>query len=93
MVALGELDLSGTSPPEEVLARLGDVPGIGPWTLGYVAMRALRGPDAFMAGDLGVRKGFETLGLGSTPKAILERAERWRPWRAYAVMHLWQMHP
>ena len=65
------------------------MPGIGPWTLAYVAMRALRDPDAFMAGDLGVRKGFEALGLASTPKAILARAERWRPWRAYAVMHLW----
>jgi AraC family transcriptional regulator of adaptative response / DNA-3-methyladenine glycosylase II len=93
LVARDELDLSGDSSSEEVLGRLGDVPGIGPWTLGYVAMRALRDPDAFMAGDLGVRRGFEALGLASTPKAILERAERWRPWRAYAVMHLWQVHP
>jgi AraC family transcriptional regulator of adaptative response / DNA-3-methyladenine glycosylase II len=93
LVARDELDLSGDSSSEEVLGRLGDVPGIGAWTLGYVAMRALHDPDAFMAGDLGVRKGFEALGLASTPKAILERAERWRPWRAYAVMHLWQLHP
>ncbi len=53
------------------------------------AMRALHDPDAFPAGDLGVRLGFEALGLSSTPAAIVERAERWRPWRAYAVMHLW----
>jgi AraC family transcriptional regulator of adaptative response / DNA-3-methyladenine glycosylase II len=89
LVAGGELDLSGDAPPEETLRRLGHVPGIGPWTLAYVAMRALRDPDAFMAGDLGVRKGFDALGLASTQPAMLARAERWRPWRAYAVMHLW----
>jgi AraC family transcriptional regulator, regulatory protein of adaptative response / DNA-3-methyladenine glycosylase II len=89
LVARGELDLSGEAPPEETLRRLGDVPGIGPWTLAYIAMRALRDPDAFIAGDLGVRKGFDALGLASTKTAMLARAERWRPWRAYAVMHLW----
>jgi AraC family transcriptional regulator, regulatory protein of adaptative response / DNA-3-methyladenine glycosylase II len=89
LVADGELDLSGQAPPEETLGRLGDVSGVGPWTLAYVAMRALRDPDAFMAGDLGVRKVSEALGLASTQTAMLARAERWRPWRAYAVMHLW----
>ena len=89
LVADGELGLSGEAAPEETLRRLGDVPGIGPWTLAYVSMRALHDPDAFMAGDLGVRKGFEALGLASTQTAMLDRAERWRPWRAYAVMHLW----
>ena len=63
----------------DALGTLGDVPGIGPWTLAYVAMRALRDPDAFMVGDLGVRKGFEALGLGSTPKEILGRAEAMAP--------------
>jgi AraC family transcriptional regulator, regulatory protein of adaptative response / DNA-3-methyladenine glycosylase II len=92
LVAGGVLDLSGDAPLEETLGRLGDVPGIGPWTLAYVAMRALRDPDAFMAGDLGVRKGFDALGLESTRTAMLARAERWRPWRAYAVMHLWHSH-
>ena len=74
-------------------AALLELPGIGPWTVEYVAMRALRDPDAFMNSDLGVRKGFETLGLPSTERAILDRAERWRPWRAYAAMHLWHAHP
>jgi AraC family transcriptional regulator of adaptative response / DNA-3-methyladenine glycosylase II len=92
LVAAGRLDLSGDAPLEETLERLGDVPGIGPWTLAYVAMRALRDPDAFMAGDLGVRKGFEALGLRSAQTAMVDRAERWRPWRAYAVMHLWHHH-
>jgi len=93
LVARGELDLSGRGPHEETLAALGELPGIGPWTLGYVAMRALHDSDAFMAGDLGVRKGLEALDLPSTPKEVMARAERWRPWRAYAVMHLWHAHP
>jgi AraC family transcriptional regulator, regulatory protein of adaptative response / DNA-3-methyladenine glycosylase II len=92
LVASGELDLSSGSRLDETLHTLGEVRGIGPWTLAYVSMRALRDPDAFMAGDLGVRKGFEMLGLPTTSRAILERAERWRPWRAYAVMHLWSAH-
>ena len=65
------------------------MPGIGPWTAAYIAMRALRDPDAFPVGDLGVRLGFEALGLPSAPADTLGYAERWRPWRAYAVMHLW----
>jgi AraC family transcriptional regulator of adaptative response / DNA-3-methyladenine glycosylase II len=91
LVAAGQLDLSGETPLE-TLRSLGEVRGIGPWTLAYVAMRALRDPDAFLAGDLGVRKGFRSLGLPSGEREILDRAERWRPWRAYAVMHLWHAH-
>jgi AraC family transcriptional regulator of adaptative response / DNA-3-methyladenine glycosylase II len=89
LVAGGTLDLSGDAPLDEVLHILGEVRGIGPWTVAYVAVRALRDPDAFMAGDLGVRRGFEALGLPTTPRELVERAERWRPWRAYAMMHLW----
>jgi len=92
LAATGELDLSGDAPLDETLHILGEVRGIGPWTLAYVAMRVLRDGDAFMVGDLGVRKGFEALGLPSTPEELLARAERWRPWRAYAVMHLWHAH-
>jgi AraC family transcriptional regulator, regulatory protein of adaptative response / DNA-3-methyladenine glycosylase II len=92
LVASGELDLSGRSRLDETLHTLGEIRGIGPWTLAYVAMRALRDPDAFLAGDLGVRRGFEMLGLPTTPREVLERAERWRPWRSYAVMHLWYAH-
>jgi AraC family transcriptional regulator of adaptative response / DNA-3-methyladenine glycosylase II len=92
MVAVGQLDLSGGAPLEETLRILGEVPGIGPWTLAYVAMRALRDPDAFLAGDLGVRKGFRSLGLRLGAREIVDRAERWRPWRAYAVMHLWHAY-
>jgi AraC family transcriptional regulator, regulatory protein of adaptative response / DNA-3-methyladenine glycosylase II len=92
LVAVGQLDLSDSASAEEALHILGTVRGIGPWTLAYVAMRALRDPDAFMAGDLGVRTGFEALGLPSGANELLDRAERWRPWRAYAVMHLWHAH-
>ncbi|HSQ63669.1 MAG TPA: AlkA N-terminal domain-containing protein [Polyangiaceae bacterium] len=84
-VAAKRLDLSAHAPWEATLERLGALPGIGPWTSAYVAMRALRWPDAFPGGDLAVRK---ALGTGSAAES--ERlAERWRPWRSYAVMHLW----
>jgi AraC family transcriptional regulator of adaptative response / DNA-3-methyladenine glycosylase II len=89
LVSVGRLDLSSGAPPEETLHILGEVRGIGPWTLAYVAMRALRDSDAFLAGDLGVREGLQALGLPSGARELLHRAERWRPWRAYAVMHLW----
>jgi AraC family transcriptional regulator of adaptative response / DNA-3-methyladenine glycosylase II len=89
LVAAGQLDLSGTTDPEGTVERLLAVPGIGPWTVAYVSMRALRDPDAFPVGDLGVRLGFEALGLPSSPAEMRSYAERWRPWRAYAVMHLW----
>jgi AraC family transcriptional regulator of adaptative response / DNA-3-methyladenine glycosylase II len=90
LVESGELCLDRGTPPDETLATLDTVPGIGPWTLAYVAMRALRDPDAFIAGDLGVRRGAAALGLPSSPRELLAHAERWRPWRAYAVMHLWR---
>ena len=89
LVASGALDLSGAADLEETRDVLLAVPGIGPWTVAYVSMRALGDTDAFPVGDLGVRLGFEALGLASTPAAMRDHAERWRPWRAYAVMHLW----
>lgn len=74
-----------TIDPEATIAALDDLPGIGPWTANYIAMRALAWPDAFPAEDLGVKK---ALGL-TAKKSIEARAVAWRPWRAYAVMHLW----
>ena len=70
---------------EQLLA----LPGIGPWTESYVAMRALRDPDAFMPTDLGVRHALERLGQDGRPAAAEQLAERWRPYRSYAVQHLW----
>jgi AraC family transcriptional regulator of adaptative response / DNA-3-methyladenine glycosylase II len=70
---------------DATLERLLALPGIGPWTANYIAMRGLAWPDAFLATDLGVRKA-----LGNTSATrIAAQAERWRPWRAYAVVHLW----
>jgi AraC family transcriptional regulator, regulatory protein of adaptative response / DNA-3-methyladenine glycosylase II len=71
--------------PAAVRAALLALPGIGPWTVEYVAMRALRDPDAFPASDLVLRN---ALG-GISASEALKRAEAWRPWRAYAAMHLW----
>lgn len=85
----GGLDLSPEADPGSTSRALLEIPGIGPWTASYISMRALKDPDAFPAADLGVRHGFEALGLPVGRSAILERAERWRPWRAYAVMLLW----
>ena len=73
----------------EARARLLALPGIGPWTTEYIAMRALRDPDAFLPSDLGVRHALEGLGHDGRPAAAERLAERWRPYRAYAVQHLW----
>ena len=67
------------------------LPGIGPWTANYVAMRALGEPDAFPASDLGIVKALAQGTTRPTVKQVLARAESWRPWRAYAAIYLW--HP
>jgi AraC family transcriptional regulator of adaptative response / DNA-3-methyladenine glycosylase II len=84
--ALPELTAAAPAPDHaEAVRRLVALPGIGAWTAEYVAMRALRCPDAFPHGDLALRKA-----TGGVSAAALRRAaERWRPWRAYAAMHLW----
>ncbi|HEY5006181.1 MAG TPA: DNA-3-methyladenine glycosylase 2 family protein, partial [Ktedonobacteraceae bacterium] len=69
--------------------RLQALPGVGPWTAAYIAMRALSDPDAFPASDLGLRRAFEHYGLAADMKSIMQRAETWRPWRAYATQYLW----
>jgi AraC family transcriptional regulator of adaptative response / DNA-3-methyladenine glycosylase II len=89
LVAAGELDLSGRTSTKTALERLLAIRGVGPWTVSYIAMRALRDADAFPVEDLGIRLGMAALGLPTTRAAIRDRAERWRPWRAYAAMHLW----
>ena len=88
-LAPGGIDLTPGADRERSLAALEALPGIGPWTRDVVAMRALGDPDAFPVGDLGVRRGAAALGLPSARSALISRAERWRPWRAYAVQHLW----
>ena len=74
----------------ECVTRLCALPGIGEWTAQYIAMREFREPDAFPARDIGLLQAFtDALGKRSTSRELLARAERWRPWRAYAAQHLW----
>ncbi len=88
-VADGSIVLDAGSDRAEATAALQNLRGIGPWTAGYVAMRALGDPDVFLPSDLGVRHALEALGAESSPAAAAQRAEAWRPWRTYALHHLW----
>jgi AraC family transcriptional regulator of adaptative response / DNA-3-methyladenine glycosylase II len=74
---------------DETLEKLSALPGVGPWTAQYIAMRALREPDAFPASDLGLLRAMATPAGRPGPDALARRAEPWRPWRAYAAMRLW----
>ncbi len=71
-------------------AGLLDIRGVGPWTASYIAMRGLGDPDVFLPTDLGVRNALERMDLPTSAKDVAELAECWRPWRSYAVMHLWR---
>jgi AraC family transcriptional regulator of adaptative response / DNA-3-methyladenine glycosylase II len=93
VLAAGEVVLDPGADRRAVADRLLALPGIGPWTVEYIAMRALGDPDAFLPTDLGVRHGLRDLGLSDDPASISVRAERWRPWRASAVLHLWALPP
>ncbi|WP_026426044.1 AlkA N-terminal domain-containing protein [Actinokineospora inagensis] len=90
-LATGALDLGVGADRERARARLGTLPGFGPWTVETIAMRALGDPDAFLPGDLTVRAAARTLGLPHTPTALTAHAAVWRPWRAYAVQYLWAL--
>ena len=85
-VANGRLVLTPNAEVEGTLEALRALPGIGEWTAQYIAMRALSWPDAFPHTDLGVMKALGETGV----RRVLAAGEAWRPWRAYAVMHLWQ---
>ena len=96
ILALAQAHVSGTlsldsgnhSSPEETIQRLAELPGIGPWTANYIAMRALRWPDAFPKEDIAVRN---NLG-GVTAKRAEMMSQTWRPWRSYAVLHIWSAY-
>jgi AraC family transcriptional regulator of adaptative response / DNA-3-methyladenine glycosylase II len=85
----GDVELGVGGDWERARAQLGALPGIGPWTVESVAMRAMGDPDAFIPTDLGIRLAAEHLGLPSKPGPLIARSAPWRPWRAYAVQHLW----
>jgi AraC family transcriptional regulator of adaptative response / DNA-3-methyladenine glycosylase II len=88
-VADGRIVLDAGSDRDETVAALQSLRGIGPWTAGYVAMRALGHPDVFLPTDIGVRNSLIALGADGAPKSAAALAERWRPWRSYALHHLW----
>ncbi len=83
--ASGFVNLGPAADPQPIIQQLLTLRGIGPWTAQYIAMRALRWPDAFPSGDLGLRK---ALGFDSE-REVREASMPWQPWRAYAAMHLW----
>ncbi|HET7532058.1 MAG TPA: AlkA N-terminal domain-containing protein [Nocardioidaceae bacterium] len=86
-LASGEVALDRSAERSDVRRALLDVPGIGPWTADYIAMRALGDPDVFLHADVGARNGLRGLGLDEVDPEELTRG--WRPWRSYAQMHVW----
>jgi AraC family transcriptional regulator of adaptative response / DNA-3-methyladenine glycosylase II len=86
----GRVDFRRERTLEDFTSRWVALPGIGPWTAHYMAMRALGHPDAFPAEDLVLQKAVPADGVRMTAKALTARAEAWRPWRAYAVIHVWK---
>jgi len=87
----GTLVLDPGTDRAEVEARLLAIPGIGRWSASCIALRALGDPDVFLPGDLGVRRALERLGAPASPSAAAALASRWRPWRSYALAHLWSV--
>jgi AraC family transcriptional regulator of adaptative response / DNA-3-methyladenine glycosylase II len=85
-VEAGRLRLEPTAPVDATVAALEALPGVGPWTAQYIAMRALAWPDAFPHPDVAVLRAMKA----RTPACALRVADAWRPWRAYAVLHLWK---
>ncbi len=89
-IAGGDLVIDPGRDPEALRAELEAVPGIGPWTAGYVVLRVLGATDLLLETDLAIRQGAAALGLPSDVDGLRGRARRWRPWRSYAGMHLWR---
>ncbi len=89
LLASQEIVLDAGSDRDEVRSQLLEIPGIGSWTTDYIAMRALADPDAFLPTDLGAKRALAQLGRPTGATDIIDGAETWRPWRAYAVQHLW----
>lgn len=91
LVATGAIIFDASADAETLMTQLTSIKGIGPWTAQYIAMRAVSNPDAFLDGDLVLLKvAARFLNIHSRPE-LLSRAEQWRPWRAYAGMHLWRI--
>ncbi|GLZ59288.1 AlkA N-terminal domain-containing protein [Micromonospora sp. NBRC 107095] len=86
----GSVDLAPGVDRGEAVRGLLALPGIGPWTANYLAMRAFGDPDILLSSDLAVRRGAAALGLPDTPTTLDRYAQRWRPWRSYATIRLWR---
>jgi len=91
-VKAGELRFDGSMATADFVTRIQQIPGIGPWTAQYIALRALNDADAFPHADLILLRAAALPGEALDPAALLALAERWRPWRAYAVLLLWRHH-
>ncbi len=92
-IASGDLRLDLGMPAEEFTARLTAMPGIGPWTAGYLVMRVLGNPDVILSTDLVMQQSAAALGLPSTAGGLAAHASRWAPWRSYAGLQLWRARP
>jgi len=92
-IASGDLALDLGMPADEFQAKLQAMPGIGPWTAGYLAMRVLGNPDVLLASDLVILQSAAALGLPATTRSLSEHSARWAPWRSYAGLHLWRARP
>jgi AraC family transcriptional regulator of adaptative response / DNA-3-methyladenine glycosylase II len=92
-IADGELQLDLGMPADEFTARLEAMPGIGPWTAGYLAMRVLGNPDILLSTDLVMLQSAAALGMPGTARGLADHARRWAPWRSYAGLHLWRNRP
>jgi AraC family transcriptional regulator of adaptative response / DNA-3-methyladenine glycosylase II len=96
-LADGDVVLDRGAGRDDTRKALLDIPGIGPWTADYIAMRALGDPDVFLPADTGTRDALAGLGrqLTGDPATAAELAQSWRPWRSYAQAHLWRTlsHP
>ena len=88
-VSTGQISLHAGADVQTTMDALKALPGIGAWTADYIALRALRWPDAFRSGDMALQKALAPEGQRLTARAAESRAERWRPWRAYAVIRAW----
>jgi AraC family transcriptional regulator, regulatory protein of adaptative response / DNA-3-methyladenine glycosylase II len=92
-LADGDLVVAPERERVDLQAELLALPGIGPWTAGYIAMRVTRAPDVLLTGDVALRHGAAALGLPAEAKQLQAYGTRWAPWRSYASMHLWRAAP
>jgi AraC family transcriptional regulator of adaptative response / DNA-3-methyladenine glycosylase II len=92
-LASGELVLDVSTPVDEFTARLTSLPGVGPWTAGYLAMRVLGTPDVLLTSDLVIVQSAAALGLPGEPRGLANYGAAWAPWRSYAGLHLWRARP